>query len=299
MNLPYRIGAISLLASTFIFTSCQKNNFTPEIDEGDELARAAENKNCAITEFRCMYNTTPTPQEEIIYSKTYHNNGKLKNITAAIYSGGANIGSATYSVNWKKNRLALIHDGTTDTLLIAELNRNGKVVSTRDGNKPDFQYLPTLFDYSDNRVNTMKIDFSGKDLLANFHYTNGNITRIDDIGDGSTTPGKVEYQYATGNKIKQQQYFDEPRKFSWNTFTLLQFLGLFPELDGENLRTRTTVDWGNNYIAYDKILVNHQIDQDGRLMQYAITDPADGTISSRYFLNWSCSTAASNVTEEN
>ena len=299
MNLTCHVSAISLLAGTLLISSCQKNNFAPENTVSDELARAAENKNCAVTEFRCMYNTTPTPQEEIVYSKTYHSSGKLKNITAAIYSGGANIGSATYSVNWKKNHVALIHDGTSDTLLIAELNKNGKVITTRDGNKPDFQYLPTSFAYSNERLNTMKIHFSGTDLVANFHYSNGNITRIDDMGDGTSAPGKIEYQYATGNKIKQQQYFDEPRKFSWNTFTLLQFLGLFPELDGENLRTRTTVDWGNNYIAYDKILVNHQVDQSGRLMQYAVTDPSDGTISSRYFLNWSCATAANNITQEN
>jgi hypothetical protein len=297
MNLPYRLSAISLITGSIIFTSCQKNQFIAEDSPNNELLRASENKSCAVTDFRCIYNITPTPQEEIIYSRTYHANGKLKNITAAVYSGGGIVGSSTYEVNWKKNRVALIHAGTADTLLVADLNKSGRVITTRDGNRPDFQYLPTSFNYTNDRVNVMKIHFSGTDLLANFHYNNGNITRIDDIGDGSTTPGKIEYQYATGNKIKQQQYFDEPRKFSWNTFTLLQFLGLFPELDGENLRTRTTVDWGNNYIAYDKVLVNHQVDQNGRLMQYAVTDPANGEISSRYFLNWNCSTAANNVEE--
>ncbi len=298
MNLPYRLSAISLLTGSILFTSCQKNQFIPDVSTEDELLRASKNKSCAVTEFRCTYNT-PEPMQDIVYSKTFHANGKLQKITAAVYSGGAIIGSSTYSVQWKKDRVALIYDGTADTLLVAVLNQNGRVVSTRDGNKPDFEYLPTSFNYSNNKVNAMKIHFSGTDLLANFHYSNGNITRIDDIGDGSTTPGRIEYQYAAGNKIKQQQYFDEPRKFSWNTFTVLQFLGLFPELDGENLRTRTTVDWGNNYIAYDKVLVNHQVDQQGRLMQYAVTDPADGTISCRYSLNWSCATAASNVAGEN
>ena len=298
MNLPYRLSAISLLTGSIFFTSCQKNEFIPEVSSQDELLLASNNKSCTVTEFSGMYNN-PGQVKDIIYSKAFHANGKLNKITAAVYSGGAIVSSATYSVQWKKDRIALIYDGTADTLLVAVLNQNGRVVTTRDGNKPDFQYLSTSFDYSNNKVNTMKIHFSGTDLLANFHYTNGNITRIDDIGDGSTTPGKIEYQYATGDKIKQQQYFDEPRKFSWNTLTLLQYLGLFPELDGENLRTRTTVDWGNNYIAYDKVLVNHQVDQQGRLMQYAVTDPADGTISCRYSLNWNCSTNASNVEGEN
>jgi hypothetical protein len=297
MNLPYRLSAISLLTGSLIFSSCQKNQLVPEGTSESELLRTSANKTCAVTEFRGMYNTSPTPQEEIVYSKTYSGNGKVEKITAAIYSGGGIVGSSTYSINWKKDRIALIYAGTADTLLVIELNQKGRVVTTRDGNKADFQYLPTSFDYANNKVNAMKIHFSGTDLLADFHYNNGNITRIDDIGDG-TSPGKIEYQYATGSKIKQQQYFDEPRKFSWNTFTLLQFLGLFPELDGENLRTRTTVDWGNNYIAYDKVLVNHQVDPNGRLLQYAVTDPTDGTISSRYFLNWSCSTAETNIVSE-
>ena len=297
MNLPYRVSAISLFTGVIIFTSCQKNQLAPQESPENELLVASANKSCAVTAFKGMYNTTPN-QEEVVYSKTYHGNGKLEKITAAVYSGGAIIGSSTYTIFWKKDRVALIYYGTADTMFVAALNQKGRVVTTRDGNKPDFQYLPTSFDYANNKVNTMKIHFSGTDLLANFHYNNGNISRIDDIGDGSTAPGKIEYQYATGNKIKQQQYFDEPRKFSWNTFTLLQFLGLFPELDGENLRTRTTVDWGNNYIAYDRVLVNHQVDQNGRLMQYAVSDPANGTISSRYFLNWSCSTAENNVVSE-
>src|SRR5688500_18998643 len=210
MNFPYRLSAISLLTGSIIFTSCQKNQFIPEVSPEDELLAASKNKSCPVTEFRCTYNT-PEPMQVIVYSKTFRPNGKLDKITAAVYSGGAIIGTSTYSVHWKNDRVALIHDGSTDTLLVGMLSQNGRVAATRDGDKPDFQYLSTSFDYSNNKVNTMKIHFSGNDLLANFHYSNGNVTRIDDIGDGNTAPGKIEYQYATGNKINQQQYFDEPR----------------------------------------------------------------------------------------
>ena len=184
--------------------------------------------------------------------------------------------------------MSVVLEGTADTLFVAVLNQQGKVLYTRDGNKPDFQYLPTSFSYSNDRIASMKINFNGKQLESKFNFSAANVTSIEDVSLTGETPARIEYQYGTGTKIRQQSYFDEPRKFTWNTFTLLQFVGLFPELDGDALRTKTTVYWENNYKIYERQLVNHQVDSEGRLLQYAVSSPTDGLVSMRYFLEWSC-----------
>lgn len=288
MNI-YRFTSLSTLA-LILFSSCQKNNLAPSDTIEEDISKANFKKACAVAQYRFVYGAPGNLQDQIVYNKEFDKNGKSGKITAAVYSGGAITGMATYKLEFRKNNLSVVRDGTSDTLFVAEMNSNGKVISTRNGNKPDFQYLPTSFNYSNDRLSMMSIDFAGKQLVTNFNYSGANVTSIEDVAQGGQTPARIEFQYGT-TKVKQQSYFDEPRKYTWNTFTLLQFLGLFPELDGDALRTKTTVYWENNYKIYERHLVNHQVDSEGRLLQYAVSSPTDGEISMRYFLDWNCSVA--------
>ena len=286
-NIVTRILPVSLLTFAAL-TSCQKTNFVATEDLTADLSRSANNKKCEVAEFRSVYGAPGNLQNQMHYQKSYNSNGHINKITAVIYSGGSISNTATFDIVRKQRTISFLKEGTSDTLFVVTLNNKGQVISTANGNKPDFQFLPTTFTYLNDNVSEMKIHFMGKELVSDFKYRDGNLISIEDKSIAGETPGKIEYEYNIGNKVSKQHYFDEPRKFTWNTFTLLQFIGMFPELDGQSLRTRAIVYWENNYKAYDRKIVNHQVDGNGRLLQYAVSAPEDGEISMRYFLDWNC-----------
>ena len=283
-----RILPFSLI-SIAAFTSCQKTNFTASEELTEDLARSANNKKCDAAEFRSVYGATGNLENKVHYQKVYDNRGNITKITAVIHNGGSIATTTSFEIVRKGRTLSFVKEGSSDTAFVVALNNKGQALSTNDGNKPDFQFLPTSFTYSNGMVSTMQIHFIGKELVSDFKFRDGNLIAIEDHALAGEIPGRIEYEYNTGNTVNKQYYFDEPRKFTWNTFTLLQVMGLFPELDGKSLRTRAIVYWENNYKAYDRKIVNHQLDGNGRLLQYAVTSPADGEISMRYFLGWNCS----------
>jgi hypothetical protein len=136
----------------------------------------------------------------------------------------------------------------------------------------------------------MHITLAGQTETSYFDYDDkGNLVSISDAPTPSIpVPGKVEYKYATNEKANDQLYFDEPRKFSWNSFTLLQYIGLFPELHPVNLRTSTKVTWGNNYQAYNMDITNQQLDAQGKLISYDVVSPGSTAAINHYNINWSC-----------
>jgi len=288
-NLNQIISA--LLLPAILYSSCQKIDLIPEKNIGEDNLRSAKKISCEVAEFSSLYGSPGNLQNQIHFKKSFAN-GSINKITSVVYSGGDISNMVTYQLIQKDRTISFIREGTNDTAFVVTLNSNGQVTGTRGGNKPDFNYLPTSFTYSNARLTSMKINFSGKELVSSFNFQNGNLRSIQDQVTADETPGRIEYEYGVGTKVSKQLYFDEPRKFSWNTFTLLQFMGFFPELDGESVRTRTTVYWENNYKAYDRKLINHQIDGNGRLMQYAVSGVADGEISMRYLLDWNCSANA-------
>jgi len=72
----------------------------------------------------------------------------------------------------------------------------------------------------------------------------------------------------------------------------LQYIGLFPELQPVNLRTSTKVTWGNNYLAYQMNIGNHQVDGQGKLVSYDVMSPGSEQAISHYNINWSCNAGA-------
>ncbi len=276
----------TLLAGTaFTLFSCQKvNSVRDEIED-----RNHKNKElCLISSF--SYSNSANPLQTV-FANRYDLSGRSLEVDAGVFSGGAIVANKPFSIKWASNGLAFINaNSPNDTILVAYFDRKGRVEKIVSGNAPSQDFLPTTFQYSNNRLASMGITLAGNVLISYFDYdAKGNIVSITDAPTTSVPiPGKVQYAYATNEKAKQQFYFDEPRKFSWNSFTLLQYVGLFPELEPVNLRTSTKVDWGNNYQAYYMNLTNHQLDQNGKLMSYENVSPGGGNTISRYNINWTC-----------
>lgn len=220
--------------------------------------------------------------------------GTAGEILAGVYSGGVIVDSIKLTVHTNAQQVAFVkHSSNTDTILVAHLDKSGKLLFVRAGNSPDENYLPTSFTYKANRVTEMKIAFNNAEEVALFNYDKkGNLVRILDKNT-SANAARVDYQYHPTLTADAQVYFDEPRRYIWNTFSLMQFAGLLPQLNSTNLRTRTTVTWDDNYLAYDLKLTNHRLDEKKKLISYDVAEPISGSIISNYVISWSCNTSLS------
>ncbi|HYJ37944.1 MAG TPA: hypothetical protein VEV87_04985 [Chitinophagaceae bacterium] len=278
-SLPY----LALLTSTALsLFSCQKDNSVQE-----DLPDKRNKDLCLVSSFTYSNSSVPSTT---IFTNRYDLSGRTMQVEAGVFSGGTIFTYITFDVKWTVNSVVFIDaSAPQDTVLVATFDR-GRIEKILPGNKVNENFLPTSFVYSGNRVQSMSITLAGKTEVSNFDYdTKGNIISISDLPTTSVpNPGKVEYKYAINEKAYEQFYFDEPRKFSWNSFSLLQYVGLFPELQPVNLRTSTKVNWGNNYIAYNMDIANHQIDQKGNLVSYDIMSPESSNTVSHYNINWTC-----------
>lgn len=281
-----------MLAGTTLLFSCKKNDLS--VNDNQEVSGKKKNALCEISSFR--YNTgseNGTVNKYIFQKQNDPVTGKLQKVTAAVYQGGAIMNTTTFDVHWSSGSVAFIRSGTTtDTVLVASLNAQGKPVDVVAGNTPDFNYLPTSFEYNNNRLSAMKIQNAGRTLVSRYQYDDrDNCLAIVDDAQGSEVPGHVEYTYQN-KKADQQLYLDEPRPFSWNTFSLMQFSGLFPELQPTHLRTGVKVFWANNYKAYDVELVNHQVNG-GKLVKYEVSFGGNNATNAQ-FIDWQCDDASKN-----
>ncbi|HYF32034.1 MAG TPA: hypothetical protein VD993_13015 [Chitinophagaceae bacterium] len=274
-----------LLASSTILFSCEKTDLVPENPETVEKKKDAD---CEVTAFRYNANTgSGTTNQYVFKRQNDPSTGRLSQIITAVYQGGAITSTLTFDVRWANNSIVFLKAGSaTDTVLVASLNAQGKPIDVVAGNAPDANYLPTSFEYNNTRLSAMKITLGSNLLVSRFAYDGkGNCTSIQDDGQGSMTPGRVEYTYGN-KKADRQLYLDEPRIFSWNTFSLLQFSGLFPELQPAQLRTGVKVFWANNYKVYDVNLVNHHV-EGGNLQRYEVSFPGS-SVTIPYFSDFAC-----------
>lgn len=276
------VSGLLMAGSTLLF-SCSKTDLSGEYEEVVEKKKAV----CEIASFRYTTATENGTENKFIFNKVNDAAGRLKQITAAVYQGGSVLNTITLDVHWSSGSVAFLRAGTTtDTMLFVSLNAQGKPVDVVAGNKPDFNYLPTSFEYNNNRLAAMKIQNAGRVLVSRYQYDNKNncISIVDESQSGEI-PGHVEYTYEN-RKADQQVYLDEPRPFSWNTFSLMQFSGFFPELQPTQLRTGVKVFWANNYKAYDVELLNHQVNG-GRLVRYEVSFGGNATGNPQY-IDWQC-----------
>jgi hypothetical protein len=276
-----------LLAGTTMFFSCKKTDILAENEEPILKKKKAA---CEISSFR---QNSGSENKYVFQKQNDAVTGRLQKVTAGVYQGGAIISTASFDVHWSAGSVAFLRSGTTtDTVLVASLNAQGKPVDVVSGNTPDFNYLPTSFEYNNNRLSAMKIQNAGRTLVSRYHYDDrNNCLAIIDDAQGSEIPGHVEYTYEN-KKADQQLYLDEPRPYSWNTFSLMQFAGLLPELQPTHLRTGVKVFWANNYKAYDVQLVDHQL-QGGKLVKYGVNFGGNSAPNPQY-IDWQCDDASKN-----
>lgn len=167
-------------------------------------------------------------------------------------------GAFIYLIN-KSNEL--------DTLYSVRMNSMNRPI-TSYGNEDlwDLQY-----EYKNNRLVAIKwgtCNTCYRDTLIYDNY--GNILSIFNNGSGQG----YTYVYDYSRKGKYQFYMDELKRLD-NGFTLLCYLGLFPELNPVNIRTHVNLGSGPTGGFWSRSLFNHQFDDKGRLVKYDVAyDPS-------------------------
>ena len=289
-------STLALAGAVLVFSSCSKVGQLNE-PEDDVLAKSLKHnaKECEAI----AYNTTNLSDPSanyLTFQKTVDPaSSRVNHIKAGVYS----ITVQEYlemDLHWQNNRVAFTSSSApSDTILIANFDKKGLLKSIVPGNAPNENYLPTKFEYRDGKLSVMKIDFMGSELVSNFRYDrNGNITRIQEQPFNGTDMGYVEYQYQNSAKANGQLYFDEPRGFSKNTFTLAEYLGWLPGLKPVNLRTHTKVVWEEGYEAHDVYYKNHVLDGAGNLVSYEVASSPNDDSYERHQINWTCAPSKNN-----
>src|SRR4030095_851324 len=131
----------ALLAGTaFTLVSCQKANSISE-----QIEDSKKNKDfCVITSF--SYSNSAVPSQTI-FTNHYDAAGRTIEVEAAVFSGGAIMELKRMNVNWTNQGIYFIDaNAVLDTILVANLNKQGKVEEIVPGNKPSQDFLPTFFD---------------------------------------------------------------------------------------------------------------------------------------------------------
>lgn len=279
---PYLSGL--LLAGTAMFASCQKDDvLAPENEVIIENA-SAKAANCMAVGFNVRY----SEGNKMVFKTQFSPSAaQATRINAGVYHGGVITSNLDLDIKRSGRTLTVYKAGSsTESILIITLNNNRKVVSAVAGTASDINFLPTQFSYENGNLASMKMTNGTVETASRFHYSNGNIVKVEDIDASGNISGQVQYEYDLSTKASKQLYLEETRNFNWNTFTLLQYLGYFPELDPTHLRTRTKVLWANNYVAFDAKLQNHRV-ENGRLVSYEVTFPGS-SIAIPHEIQWDC-----------
>jgi len=273
-----------LIGTAVILFSCKKVDVRQDGYPSEK--QVGKKSSCFVTSLESSNAFT----SQTVFKTTFNANGNAFRIEAGTYSGGVINSTVVLNVVYSDNSISFVNAAaSSDTLLVATLNSRGKVQYIKQGNKPDANFVPINFDYVNDRVSALHVSFAGNVETSNFAYDNrDNVVSISDEATPSVpVPGKIVYEYSN-KRAGQQFYMDEPRKFTWNSFTLLQYAGLFPELNPSNVRTSTKVWWGNNYKAYDMRIDNQKVDGNNNRTSYDVLEPNSGKVINTFNLGWSC-----------
>lgn len=284
------VYSVALASALVAFSSCSK---VEQLNQEEEVAALRPVVNAGANCQAVAYTTTNLSDASSSY-QTFQKTldpatGKVNYIKAGIYS----LMVSEYlemNLHWQNNRVAFTAaSNSADTILIAHFDKKGLLVSITQGNAPNENYLPTNFQYKNGKLSAMRINFQGSQLVSNFTYDkNGNCKKIQELPLNGQDMGYVEYEYNTGVKATNQVYFDEPRGFTRNTFSLAEYMGWLPGLNPVNLRTHTKVVWEDGYEAHNVYYKNHVTDGTGKLTKYEVAfSPSDASYE-KHEINWTC-----------
>lgn len=181
-----------------------------------------------------------------------------------------NKGSFIYFLNF---------DNALDTIYTVKMNeKNRPMVSYGIEDLNSFRY-----EYKNNRLVSI---YWGLCNTCNTRDTciYDNVGNILSIFENSSMQGYT-YQYDYSRKGKYQFYMDELKRVN-NGFTLLSYLGLFPELNPINIRTHVNLGSSPSQGFWSRSLFNHQFDDKGRLVKYDVAYSADYSPEYSMLIKW-------------
>ena len=122
-----------ILASSTILISCSKTELVPENPDTVNKKKS----DCEVLAFR-QNQPTGTGSQYIFKKQNDPATGRLQQLTAVAYQGGAPNSIHNFDVHWGTNSVAFLKSGSSaDTVLVVALNAEGKPVSVTEGNTPD------------------------------------------------------------------------------------------------------------------------------------------------------------------
>lgn len=242
---------------------------------------------CDVASFTLgYYSNQPNP---FFFTKTYDPSGKyVKEIDAAFNNVRYpdDLIHCPLRVEYKPSKIYFVRmENPFDTVVTACLDYQGRVIRTNSHN----WIFENVFKYRNNRLfsiqnnmwtDTCEYDTRGN-ILSMSHYVDyGEYGGIDRNG--------YFYTYDYSKKAKQQAYFEETRDIN-NDFTLMQYMGFFPELNPVNMRISSHNGLKNGY-GFQLYMGNHVLDSKGKLVQYNLLTPPEENqqVITHALLTWQC-----------
>jgi YD repeat-containing protein len=196
------------------------------------------------------------------FRKTYHPDGSLKQITAAI---AGPLHPYTYSGYVKRlgNSVFMLDSVNMDTLLIVELNNQGRAITSRLKYFPDNRFLNTnhyTYDAQGKLIRSIRKEYS--DYIFTYDQY-GNLTGI--LSSGRNDPWiTLEYDYNT--PIKDAEYILDSNNFMME-IELLSYMGYIDFTPHHKLLSAHNYD----YPVHTRLFTNQQINADGYVTSYLAT----------------------------
>lgn len=282
MKHVFKWTAVLLLMQVW-FTGCSKIDWNDVWHDGNKTQR------CDAASFMLGVNSDQV--NPFFFTKVYDPSGKyVKEINAAFNNVRypADLVHYPLRLEYKPSKIYFIRmESPFDTVVTAWLNHQGRVsyTSSKGGT------YENTFVYRNNRLFSIQWHTEAFGVTDTCVYdVYGNIMSIAHYESFYGERDGYFYEYDYAKKAKQQVYFEETRNIN-NDFTLMQYMGFFPELNPVNLRTHSKLGLQQGY-GFENYIGNHLLDAKGKLIQYDLLTPpgttGDQQIITRAFLTWNC-----------
>ncbi len=216
-------------------------------------------------------NSIYSPAHPFLFVKTYDYHSRYaREIDASVFNMRAPTDLLRYQLRiiYLGSEIYLVNKtNASDTSVWIHLNNKGRVETCYAPGDLGGQYS---FKYKNNRLVSMEWNSEYDSWTDSFSYDNyGNILSRT-LSASTGVADIISYQYDYSKKAKHQFYGDELKRID-NAFTLMGYLGLFPELNPVHLRTYVEMGPEGGFKYWKTYLYNHQIDNLGRLLKYDVS----------------------------
>lgn len=226
------------------------------------------------------------PKEEFMVFKMFTGEDGNTQITTELASAGGYADNLlSFNIIRSASQVAFVDAGkASDTVFIAYLNDEGKVRAVKQGNAANENFLPGNFYYKNGKLSKLEV-LHGKTMVGSeFEYdSRGNISTIREFSNLDNETVTTNFGYDLSKSATSQVYFEMPSGFINNGFVLLEYAGLFPELQPKNLRT--SVKKKDSYSETETLIGNHTLGLNGAVTGYDIVDE-HGNVLRAHRISW-------------